>query len=241
MKKEILAIIPARKGSKKVPRKNIRLLCGKPLIYYAIEACQKSKLITRTIVSTDSKEIAKIARQFGAEVPFLRPKKISQDLSNDIEFLTHALNWLKKNEEYMPDIVLRVPPTSPLRTAAHLDQGIKILLNDPKADAVRPVIEAPKHPYKMWKIKGDYLVSLLPKSFTKIEEPYNLVRQRLPEVYIHTGAMDVMRRNTILKLKSTSGKRLRYFFMDGKDSINIDSELDFMVAEILMKQRLKKI
>lgn len=241
MKKEILAIIPARGRSKGVPNKNIRLLCGKPLIYYAIRACQKSKLITRTIVSTDSKKIAKIARKLGAEVPFLRPAEISGDFSTDIEYLTHALNWLKNNEAYVPDIVLRVPPTSPLRTAAHLDQGIKILINDSKADAVRPITKASKHPYKMWRIKGDYIVSFLPKSFTKMNEPYNMPRQKLPKAYIHTGAMDVMRKDTILKLKSTSGRRLRYFFMDEDVSVNIDSETDFLIAEAIMKKNRKAI
>lgn len=239
MKKEILAIIPARQGSKGIPQKNIRPLCGKPLVYYAIKACRESKLISRTIVSTDSKKIARIAKKFGAEVPFLRPAKISGDFSTDVEFLTQALNWLKKNEGYVPDIVLRVPPTTPLRTAAHLDRGIKILLNDPKADSVRPITQAPKHPYKTWKIKGSYIVPFLPKSFTRMNEPYNLPRQKLPKTYIHTGAMDVMRRDTILKLKSTSGKKVGYFFMDEKDSINIDSKTDFIVAEVLMKKKKK--
>ena len=213
MKYEILAIIPARQGSKGLPQKNIKLLCGKPLIYYAIEACQKSQLITRTIVSTDSEKIAKIAQRFGAEVPFLRPAEISGDFSTDVEFLTHALNWLKNKEGYVPDIVLRVPPTSPLRTAEHLDQGIKILIKDKKADSVRPIIKSPKHPYKMWKIKGKYIVPFLSSSFTKMKEPYNLPRQKLPPVYIHTGAMDVMRIDTILKLKSTCGRKVRYFFI----------------------------
>jgi len=237
---EVLAIIPARGGSKSVPNKNIKLLGGKPLIFYTIKACLQSKLIDRVIVSTDSQKIAQISRKFGAEVPFLRPKSISGDLSTDVEFLTHALNWLRKKEGYVPDIVLRVPPTSPLRKTEHLDLGIRTLMVNPKADSVRPITKSPKHPYKMWKVKGKYIVPFLPYSFTRMKEPYNMPRQKLPPVYIHTGAMDIMWRDTILKLKSTSGRKIKYFLMDEKESVNIDSAVDFISAEVIMKQRKNK-
>lgn len=237
---EILGIIPARGGSKGIPRKNIRLLVGKPLIVWTIEECKKSKLLTRVIVSTDDEEIAHVARNAGVEVPFLRPKEISGDLSTDVEFLTHALNWLEQHEQYEPEIILRLPPTSPLRTAAHIDEGIQTLLDLPQADAVRPIVEAPKHPYKMWRMEEGtpYLLPFLPKSFTGMDEPYNGPRQLLPKVYIHTGAMDIMRVHTIRELKSTSGKKLGYFFMKPEDSVNIDSEIDFLLAEGLLKKRL---
>ncbi len=237
----VLAIIPARGGSKGVPRKNIKLLAGKPLIAYTIEAAKKSNYITRIIVSTDDPEIAEVAKIHGAEVPFLRPKDISGDLATDVEFLTHTLDFLKEKESYEPDIILRLPPTSPLRTAAHIDEGIKVLINDPQADAVRPITEVPKHPYKMWKVEGKYLEPFLPKSFTQMDEPYNLPRQMLPKVYVHTGAMDIMRLRTIRDMKSTSGNKLAYFFMKAEDSINIDSHVDFMMAEFIMKeQRIHK-
>ena len=237
---EALAIIPARAGSKSVPNKNIKLLAGRPLIFYAIKACLKSKLIDRVIVSTDSRKIARIAERFGAEVPFLRPKNISRDLSTDVEFLTHTLKWLEKNEKYIPDIVLRVPPTSPLRNAEHLDLGIKTLINGLKADSARPITRAPKHPYKMWKIKGKYIIPFLPYSFTKMREPYNMPRQKLPAAYVHTGAMDVMWRDTIFKLKSTSGRKVKYFFMNEEDSVNIDSPVDFLLAEVIMNRMKNK-
>ena len=242
MKKiEILGIIPARGGSKGVPGKNIRDLAGKPLIVWTIEAAKESKLLTRVIVSTDSKEIGEIAKAYGAEVPFLRPAEISGDLATDVEFLNHALNFLKEKENYEPDIILRLPPTSPLRTAAHIDQGIQKLLDNPDADSCRPITESPKHPYKMWKaIEGSATMEpFLPKTITKMDEPYNLPRQMLPKVYVHTGAMDVMRITTIRDLKSTSGSKVAYFFMKPEDSINIDSALDFEVAEILMRKRLR--
>ncbi len=239
---EILAVIPARGGSKGIPGKNIKPLCGKPLIAWTIEEAKKSKHLTRVIVSTDSEEIATVAKQYGAEVPFLRPAEISGDMATDVEFLTHALDFLKQKENYEPEIILRLPPTSPLRTAAHIDEGIEVLLKNPEADASRPMTEAPKHPYKMWRISETdqrFVEPFLPKSFTNMDEPYNLPRQVLPKAMIHTGAMDVMRLRTIRDLKSTSGPRLAYFFMKPEDSVNIDSLIDFELAELLMKKRLE--
>lgn len=239
MRMEILGIIPARGGSKGIPRKNIKDLCGKPLIAWTIEAAKKSHRITRTIVSTDDPQIAEVARHFGAEVPFLRPAEISGDLSPDTDFLLHALDFLKKKEGYEPDIVVRLPPTSPLRTAVHIDEGIETLLKNPDADAVRPICEAPKHPYKLWKIAEDkkFLEPFLPESFTGFHEAYNLPRQMFPKAYIHTGAMDVIRLKTIREQKSTSGKKLAYFFMELEDSVNIDHPIDFEIAEFLMSKR----
>ncbi|MBI2055004.1 MAG: acylneuraminate cytidylyltransferase family protein [Candidatus Sungbacteria bacterium] len=238
---EILAVIPARGGSKGIPRKNIKLLCGKPLIAWTIEEAKKSKHLTRVIVSTDDEEIAEVAKRYGAEVPFMRPPEISGDLATDVEFLTHALDFLKEKENYEPEIILRLPPTSPLRTAAHIDEGIEVLLKNPEADASRPMTEAPKHPYKMWRVSAEderFVEPFLPKSFTQIDEPYNLPRQALPKAHIHTGAMDVMRLRTVREMKSTSGKKLAYFFMKPEDSINIDTPVDFELAEILLKKRI---
>ena len=122
---EILAIIPARGGSKGIPRKNIKPIAGKPLIAWIIQAAKGSKYITRIIVSTDDNEIASVSKEYGAEAPFIRPKEISGDLSTDVEFLTHALKALKEKEGYGPDIILRLPPTSPLCTRAHIDEGLR--------------------------------------------------------------------------------------------------------------------
>jgi len=240
MHMEILAVIPARGGSKGIPRKNVRDLCGKPLIAWTIEAARASRHITRTIVSTDDPQIAEVARHFGADVPFMRPADISQDLSTDVEFLLHALGFLKEKEGYEPDVIVRLPPTSPLRTAAHIDEGIDVLLHNPEADAVRPICTAPKHPYKMWQIAEDgiFLEPFLPSSFTGFDQPNNLPRQMFPTAYIHTGAMDIMRCATIREQKSTSGKRLAHFFMRPEDAVNIDYPVDFEIAEFLMEKRL---
>ena len=239
---EILAVIPARGGSKSIPRKNIKPFLGRPLIEWIIDEAKKSKYITRLIVSTDDSEIAEVARTYGAEAPFLRPSDISQDLSTDMEFLLHALDWLKAKEGYEPQIVLRLAPTSPLCSAAHIDEGVAKLLNTPGADAVRPIMEVSKHPYKMWKISSDgcWLEPFLSEEFTGFHESNDLPRQLFPKVYIHTGAMDVMWLRTLRELKSKAGKRLAYFFMEPKDSINIDDEVDFAIAESFMKERLSK-
>lgn len=239
---EILAVIPARGGSKAVPRKNIRALLGKPLIAWIIEEARKSKYITRAIVSTDDPEIARVARSWGAEVPFLRPAELAQDLSTDVEFLLHALDWLKEKEGYDPEIVLRLPPTAPLCTAARMDEGIEKLLSTPEADSVRPITEASKHPYKMWKISSDgrWLEPFLPSEMTGFPGAHDLPRQLFPKVYMQTGAMDVIRLRTLCELKSTSGNRVGYLFMDASESINIDDEFDLEMAEFFMRRRLAK-
>lgn len=237
----IIGIIPARGGSKGIPRKNIRLLAGKPLIAWTIEEAKKSNYINRLIVSTDDPEIAEVARSYGAEVPFFRPAEISQDLSKDIEWLKHAIDFLKRSENYEPDMVVRLPPTSPLRTTADIDRGIETLLAHPEADSSRAICESPKHPYKMWNVptSGPYLESFLSKSFTGFVDAHNLPRQLFPKVYIHTGAVDVVRPRTILEQKSSSGKQCAYFFMAPECSVNIDHHLDFDFAEFLMQRRLQ--
>lgn len=237
---EVLAIIPARGGSKGVPGKNIKDLAGKPLIAWTIAEAKKSKLLTRTIVSTEDEGIARVARDFGGDVPFMRPVALAQDLSTDIEFIEHALQSLKSQEGYEPDVIVRLAPTSPLRTVEDIDCGVKVLINNPSVDSVRPIIEAPKHPYKMWKIAedGKHLEIFLSKDFTGFDEPHNLPRQLFPKVYTHTGAVDVMRRKTIEVYRSTSGKTVGFFFMPEERSINIDHPIDFEIADVLMRKRL---
>lgn len=238
---KILGVVPARGGSKGVPGKNIRSLYGKPLIYWTISEAKKSKHINRLIVSTDDEGIAEVARSCGAEVPFMRPKEISQDLSTDVECFLHTLDWFKENEGYEPDIFVRLPPTSPLRTTVDIDLGVETLMRYPEADSSRAICESPKHPYKMWKINegSPYLEPFLDESFTDFEDSHNLPRQLFPKVYIHTGAVDAIRPQTIYEQKSTSGKKCAYFFMPSERTVNIDSILDFEFAEFLMKKRLE--
>lgn len=235
-----LGIIPARGGSKGVPGKNIKPLAGKPLIAWTIEAAKKAKYIDRVIVSTDDEQIAKIALEYGAEVPFLRPADISGDLATDVEFIIHALDFLEKKEVYVPDIILRLPPTSPLRTSEHINLGIETLVDTEGATASRPIVEVDKHPYKFW-IKNEederFLKPFLTDEYTGFKEPHNLPRQLLPKVFRHTGAMDVVWVRTVREDCSTSGSKLAHFPMSEEDSVNIDYPIDFEIAEILMNKR----
>jgi CMP-N,N'-diacetyllegionaminic acid synthase len=240
--RKILAIIPARGGSKSIPGKNIRPLLGKPLIAYSIEEAKKSKYIDKVIVSTDYPEIAEIGKKYGAEVPFLRPKEISGDKALDIDFYIHALDFLKEKENYEPELVLRLAPTSPLRTAESIDEGIETILNNPELDSVRSITEAPKHPYKMYTISEDKknINPFLSKAITNMDEPYNMPRQILPDVYVHTGAIDISRLKTLREMNSLTGSKIGYFFMKPEDSVNIDYEVDFAMAEFFMKNREKQ-
>ena len=158
---EILALIPARGGSKSIPRKNIYPIAGKPLIAYSIQQALESKYITRVIVSTDDEEIAEVSRKWGAEVPFIRPMKISHDQSLDIEVFEHALRWLNKNEAYQPELIVHLRPTGAVCRVALIDQAVEAILSHPEADALRSVQIAKQNPYKMWFIENGLLKPIL--------------------------------------------------------------------------------
>jgi CMP-N,N'-diacetyllegionaminic acid synthase len=239
---ETLAIIPCRKGSKGLPGKNTKDFCGKPLVLWTIEEIKKCKSVTRVLLSTDDPKAREVALANGVEVPFMRPADISGDLATDYEFISHALNFLQSKESYSPDIVIRLPVTSPLRRADHVEHGIQTLVNTPGADSVRPICPVSKHPYKFWKKSSDtrFIEPFLDEAFTGFKEPANLPRQLFPEIYQHTGAADFIWTKTILDMCSVSGRSVGYFFMEEESSVNIDTEEDFMYAEYLMKFRLSK-
>lgn len=235
---KILGIIGARSGSKSIPDKNIYPLLGKPLIGWIIESAAKSKYINKLVCSTDSEDYAKIARAYGAETPFIRPKELANDTASDIDFLTHCVNWLEQNQNWKADIILRLPPTTPLCKTESIDACIEILLNDPQATSCRTIAKAPKHPGKLWKIDGDQLLPYIEKSFFGFEEPSNVARQLLkPEAYCHIDVIAVSY-NTLIKQKLLTGEKVRFVELDQKDAVDIDSEIDFIKAEILLKRRL---
>lgn len=227
--KEILAIIPARSGSKTVVDKNIRLLDGKPMISYSIQHAVSSKYINRVIVSTDSRKYAEIAQQNGAEVPFIRPKELAQDDSLDIEVFVHALNYLKEKEQYEPDIIVHLRPTYPLRNVKDIDNMIEILLDNSSIDSVRCIVPVKDTPYKMWR-KGDNgkLFPLL----NDIEEAYNMPRQKLPQVYLQNACIDVIRATVITEQHSMTGKEIYGYEMI--ENYDIDTEDDFLRAEQIL-------
>jgi CMP-N-acetylneuraminic acid synthetase len=194
---DILALIPARGGSKGIPRKNIRSFAGYPLIAWSIAAAKQAESVTRIIVSTDDEEIAAVARKFGAETPFLRPTELAQDQTTDLPVFEHALKWLADNQNYRPEIVVQLRPTSPIRPKSMVDDAIRILLNHEDADCVRGVVPAGQNPFKMWRFNGENrpLNPLL--EVEGIAEPYNAPRQILPPVYWQTGHIDAIRTSTI--------------------------------------------
>lgn len=228
----ILALIPARGGSKSIPRKNIRPLAGYPLIAYSIAAGLAAETIDRVIVSTDDEEIARIAREFGAETPFIRPPSLARDNTPDLPVFEHALAWLNENEGYQPQIVVQLRPTSPFRRTWHIDQAVLRLIERPEADAVRTVCIPFQNPFKMWKIDPDgYLQPLIDIG---VPEAYNLPRQVLPDVYWQTGYVDAVWSDTILTKHSMTGEAILPLLIGAEEWIDIDSPDDWRRAERLL-------
>jgi CMP-N,N'-diacetyllegionaminic acid synthase len=209
---EILAIVPARGGSKSIPRKNLVPVGGKPLIAYSIEQARTSRLVTRTIVSTDDAEIADVARAHGGEVPFLRPAQYAQDLSPDIDVFRHALQWLVDHEGYRPELVVHLRPTGPVRRVELIDQAIALMLEHPEADALRSVSAPIQTPYKMWRIEDGYLRPLL--TVAGVTESYCAPRQSLPDVWWQNGYVDIIRPRSILELGLMCGHTVIPFVVD---------------------------
>ena len=227
---KILCIIPARSGSKGIPHKNIKLFHDKPLLAWSINQAQQSKYNMRIIVSTDSQQYATIANNYGAETPFLRPPEISQDLSTDYECIKHCLDWLNLNENYIPDIVLQLRPTQPLRKIETIDKCLDIFIqNRNNYDSLRTVVEFEKSPYKMYNIVNNQLLPLFTE-INNIKEPYNQCRQVLPKTYLHNGYIDIFNADIINK-NTISGLNIYPFIMNKCDIIDIDTDDDWIKAE----------
>jgi len=231
---KILAFIPARAGSKRVPNKNIKLLGGKPLISYTIDAARKSSRVNRVVVSTDSENIANVAKQHGAEVPFLRPEEISKSDSTEMQFFLHALYWFETNESYVPDLIVLLYPTSPFRKAESIDNAIERILKHPEADSLRSVKLCSEHPYKMWSVEDEYL-----KPFTKDKDPntHTLSYHLLPTVYIQNASIYITKPSTIINKKSPTGDIIIPFIMDELESVDINTPKDFKFAEVLLEEQ----
>ncbi len=199
-----IAIIPARGGSKGIPGKNISLLLGHPLIAYSIVASQASRSISRTMVSTDSEEIAEIARRYGAEVPFMRPAEFSTDTSTDRDFLIHALGWLAEYENARPDYIVHLRPTTPLREPEVIDEAVRLLRDTASATSLRSAHLASKTPYKWFEMDAlGYFKGIRPDD--PRPEYYNLPRQSFPPVYDPNGYVDVLRVSQLLSSPSVHG------------------------------------
>jgi CMP-N-acetylneuraminic acid synthetase len=225
----ILAVIPARSGSKSVPHKNIREISGKPMLAYSIEHALKSKYINRIILSTDSETYGEIGKRYGAEIPFLRPSEYAGDMSLDIEVFYHCLNFLREQEHYIPDIVVQLRPTYPIREVSDIDSMIKMLIEHQEADSVRSLAPAKEIAYKMWrKDQNGYIVPIL----KDIPEAYNMPRQQLPPIFYQNACIDVVRGNVILQEHSMSGKCIMGYEMT--KNYDIDTEEEFKKAELYL-------
>ncbi len=223
---EVLAIIPARSGSKSIKDKNIRLINGKPMLAYSIEHALQAKCIDRVIVSTDSEEYAKIARKYGAEIPFIRPKELATDTSLDIDVFEHVLKYLEENEGYLPELVVQLRPTYPVRKITDIENMVSYMKNNPDIDSMRCIAPAKEIPYKMWFKGNDGIISPI---MTDIPECYNMPRQRLPKVYYQNACIDVIRAEVIVKKHSMSGERIAGYEMN--ENFDIDTEEEFRAAE----------
>ncbi len=228
----VIGIIPARGGSKGVPGKNIRDVGGFPMIAYSIIASLNSRNIERTIVSTDSEEIAEIAIKYGAEVPFLRPEEFARDDSKDIEFFKHAINWFKQNENYIPEYWVQLRPTTPLREPKLIDKSIDLIKKHSDATSLVSVHEFPENPGKMFGMQDGYLHGLCP--LDPRPEYFTLPRQEFAPAYFGNGYVDIVKSQTINELNSCYGTRMLGF--DSPDTGEIDIEEDFTKLEFILSR-----
>ena len=223
----IIAVIPARSGSKGVPDKNIKLLAGKPLIAYSIAVAKKSKLINRTIVSTDSKKYASLAKEYGAEVPFLRPAELAGDTSTDYEFVKHLLDWLKSNENCQPDYLVHLRPVVPLRDSRIIDSAIEAFINNTEATSLRSAHEMSETAYKKFEIEGNYFKAVGSDSFEL--DALNEPRQKYFKTYDPNGYVDVLKTSFVLSENKIHGNRVMPLITPM--SYEIDAEEDFEYLE----------
>ncbi|MBD1166876.1 acylneuraminate cytidylyltransferase family protein [Pelagibacterales bacterium SAG-MED09] len=231
-KKNLLIIIPARSGSKGLKNKNILKLNSKPLISYSISIAKKIKEKSKVIFcSTDSKKIKNIIERYKIDVPFLRPKKISKDLSTDITFVNHTLKEFSKKKIFF-NIGLILRPTSPFRNIKNIEKGYSIFKKK-NASSMRAICYAPATPYKMWKFKNGIIKPILKTNFF---EQYNLPRQKLPQIYWQCGNFEYFRIKYKSKIKSVSGNKIMGYVVKGKETIDIDTFEDLKKAIKILKK-----
>lgn len=230
----VLAIVPARAHSSRIPHKNTRPLAGKPLISYTFDSAKGSSYLDRIVLASDDAAAGEIAKREGIEWPFVRPDEVSGDLSPDIEVFRYTLNWLQEHEGYSPDIVVHLRPTSPLRTSKHIDQAIELLAAHPEVDSVRTVTEPEQSPYKMYALDEEgFLKPLL--RIQDMPDAYNMPQQSLPTAYKHVGYADVAWRRTIIEKDSMTGEHILPLILTGAESgINVES--DWARYEYLIKR-----
>lgn len=235
----IIALIPARSGSKRVADKNIRPLAGHPVIAYTIAAAKRSGIFSAVVVSTDSNEYANVARNYGAEVPFLRPAEISGDLSPDIEWVEFTLKKLKElGHEYDCFSILR--PTSPFRSPETIQRAWNEFLSEEGVDSLRAVEKCREHPGKMWVIRGKRMMPLLPVSPAELpwhSTPY----QALPEVYTQNASLEIAYSRVVFEGRTIAGEVVMPFLTQGYEGFDVNRPYDWQLAEELVKTGQAKL
>jgi len=222
----IIAIIPARAGSKSLIDKNVKLLSGHPLLAYSIAVAKMSKKIDRVIISTDSKEYAEIARQYGAEVPFIRPSEYSEDSSSDKSFFVHAINWFQDNENYSPEYWVHLRPTTPLRKVKIIDNAIESIINDINSTSLRSGHKAPESPLKWFVKNNSYFQGLV------ADEDYNLPKESFNQVYIPDGFIDIVKTSFMMSHKEIHGDRIIGFESPVCSEVDSSEEFDYIQYQL---------
>jgi CMP-N,N'-diacetyllegionaminic acid synthase len=240
-----VALIPARQGSKRVPGKNVRVVNGHPMLAYTIAPAIESGVFERVIVSTDSEEIAAIARHYGAEVPFLRPAEFATDTSPDIEWLEHLLREMKRQERTW-DCFSLLRPTSPFRTADTIRRAWTLFTAQQGVDSLRAVEKCSQHPGKMWVVRGARMFPLLPFELASPKsqsgqggQPWHSTPyQALPPVYVQNASLEIAWTRVVFERRSIAGDVLVPFLTEGYEGFDINDQTDWMVAERLLADGL---
>lgn len=232
--KKILALIPARSGSKGLPGKNIKMIDGKPLIAYSIEQAKKSKYIDKIIVSTDSKKIASIAEHYGAGVPFLRPKRLAADKTSSIDVILHAINFMEKKKEFF-DILILLEPTSPLRDTKDINSALKMLLKNKNAESIVGICKVESaHPDFLVKLDRGFLKPYLNTRFKPTR------RQDLSELYFFEGSLYISYIESLKTHRTFYHRRTLSYIVKKWKSFELDDNTDFHIIESLLKAKKRK-
>lgn len=236
MEKKIIALIPARSGSERLKDKNIKNINGKPLLYYSIKSALKSKIFDEIVVSTDSKKYKSIAEKYGAQVPFLRPKKFAKSNSPDFDWINFTINRLKKNGGIY-DIFFILRPTNPFRTHHTIIRAWKKFeYSYRNFDCLRAVEPCKQHPYKMWVKNKDSIKPFINKK--KIKQPYyNMQMKSLPKIYIQNASLEISKVSNLSKYQTITGKKIMPFFTKDYEGFDINYNIDLLYAKKIFKNK----
>ncbi|MFA5920952.1 MAG: acylneuraminate cytidylyltransferase family protein [Methylococcaceae bacterium] len=227
MKNTVIAIIPARSGSKGIKDKNLSNLCGYPLLAYSIVAAKLAQQIDRVLISTDSEHYAEVGRRYGAEVPFLRPPELAGDTSTDRDFMLHAMQWLKENEGQIPEYWVHLRPTTPLRDPMHMDSAIQTLTHRPAATALRSAHVAPESPFKWFRFNDSGFLTALTSDDTRLDK-FNLPRQSYQQVYIPDGYVDIVKSTFVMNSGQFHGDKVLGYVSPYCTEVDSQDELDML-------------